>query len=77
MQSGMDAMMDKPRMEYISKLPKRTRESYPLSTLKHMKTEAFFKSLSEDISLVTHLNNTDFVLENYQSHPPIKAPLSN
>jgi thymidylate synthase len=58
-------------------IPKRTREPYPLPTLKHMKTEAFYKSLSEDVSLVTHLDNTDFVIENYQSHPSIKAPLSN
>ena len=58
-------------------VPTRTREPYPLPTLKHMKTEAFFKSLSEDISLVTHLDNTDFEMENYQSHPTIKAPLSN
>jgi thymidylate synthase len=56
---------------------KRTREPYPLPTLKHMKTDDFYKSLSEDISLVTHLDNTDFVIENYQSHPTIKAPLSN
>jgi thymidylate synthase len=42
-----------------------------------MKTEAFYKSLSEDVSLVTHLDSTDFEMENYQSHPPIKAPLSN
>jgi thymidylate synthase len=58
-------------------IPTRTREPYPLPTLKHMKTEAFYKSLSEDVSLVTHLDNTDFVIENYQSHPSIKAPLSN
>ena len=58
-------------------IPKQTREPYPLPTLKHMKTEAFYKSLSEDVSLVTHLDNTDFVIENYQSHPSIKAPLSN
>jgi thymidylate synthase len=58
-------------------IPTRTREPYPLPTLKHMKTEAFYKSLSEDVSLVTHLDNTDFEMENYQSHPTIKAPLSN
>jgi thymidylate synthase len=58
-------------------IPKQTREPYPLPTLKHMKTEAFYKSLSEDVSLVTHLDNTDFEMENYQSHPTIKAPLSN
>jgi thymidylate synthase len=53
------------------------REPYELPKLKHMKTEAFYKSLSEDVSLVTHLDNTDFEIENYQSHSTIKAPLSN
>ena len=56
---------------------KRTREPYPLPTLKHIKTDNFYKSLSEDMSLISHLDNADFVLENYQSHPSIKAPLSN
>jgi len=54
-----------------------TREPYPLPTLKHMKTDEFYKSLSSDLSLLTHLDNTDFVVENYQSHPTIKIPLSN
>ena len=58
-------------------IPKHTREPYPLPALKHMKTDEFYKSLSEDISLFTHLDNTDFAIEGYQSHPPIKAPLSN
>ena len=58
-------------------IPKRTREPYPLPTLKHMKTDEFYKSLSSDLSLLTHLDNTDFVVENYQSHPTIKMPLSN
>jgi thymidylate synthase len=53
------------------------REPYPLPTLRHAKTDDFFKSLNEHISLVTHLDNTDFTIENYQSHPTIKAPLSN
>jgi thymidylate synthase len=56
---------------------RRTREPYPLPTLKHLKTDEFYKSLGEDLSLLTHLDNTDFVIENYQSHPTIKAPLSN
>jgi thymidylate synthase len=59
------------------KIPKRTREPYPLPTLKHMKTDEFYKSLGEDLSLFTHLDNTDFVVENYQSHPKIYFPLSN
>jgi len=54
-----------------------TREPYPLPTLKHMKTDEFYKSLSEDLTLLIHLDNTDFVVENYQSHPSIKMPLSN
>jgi thymidylate synthase len=58
-------------------IPKRTREPYPLPTLKHVKTDDFYKSLSEDFSLLTHLDNIDFVVENYQSHPTIKFPLSN
>jgi thymidylate synthase len=54
-----------------------TREPYPLATLKHLKTDDFYKSLSEDLSLLTHLDSTDFIIENYQSHPAIKMPLSN
>jgi thymidylate synthase len=53
------------------------REPYELPKLKHMKTDDFFKSLSDDFSLITHLDNTDFIVENYQSHPSIKIPLSN
>jgi thymidylate synthase len=42
-----------------------------------MKTEEFYKSLSESVSLFSHLDNTDFEIEGYQAHPAIKAPLSN
>jgi thymidylate synthase len=59
------------------KIPKRTREPYPLPTLEHMKTDEFYESLSEDLSLITHLDSSDFEIEGYQSHPVIKAPLSN
>jgi thymidylate synthase len=58
-------------------VPKRTREPFPLPTLKHMKTDAFYKSLSEHQSLYGHLDNKDFQIENYQSHSSIKFPLSN
>jgi thymidylate synthase len=58
-------------------IPKRTREPYPLPTLKHLKTDEFYKALSEDTSLFTHIDPTDFQVENYQSHPKIVAPLSN
>ena len=53
------------------------REAFDLPTLKHLKEDSFYKSLSEDQSLYSHLDNTDFELVNYQSHPAIKAPLSN
>jgi thymidylate synthase len=42
-----------------------------------MKTDEFFKSLGDDLSLLNHLENTDFIVENYKSHPIIKFPLSN
>jgi thymidylate synthase len=54
-----------------------TREPYTLPTLKHMKTDEFYKTLGEDINLISHLDNTDFVIENYRSHLAIKMPLSN
>ncbi len=57
--------------------PKHTRQPYQLPGLNHLKTSEFYESLSKDISLVSHLEPTDFSLVNYQSHPAIKAPLSN
>ena len=45
-------------------IPKRTREPYPLPTV-HVRDGIFCSSVN------------DIILENYQSHPAIKAPLSN
>lgn len=62
-------------------IPKRTREPFPLPTLK-INTE-FWQTESGECGvgpLKTNLQGfeiSDFVLENYQSHPTIKAPLSN
>jgi len=53
------------------------RDSYELPTLKHLKEDSFYESLSKDQSLYLHLESSDFILENYRSHPAIKAPLSN
>jgi thymidylate synthase len=61
----------------IYKIPTHNRAPYSLPSLKHMKDDAFYKSLSDNLTLIGHLDNTDFVLEDYQSHPTIKAPLSN
>jgi len=74
-QSGMDALTEEVRMEYVSKLPKRTREPMELPTLKLPKTDAFWNGF--DVSLFGHLDPTDFKIENYQSHPKIFFPLSN
>jgi thymidylate synthase len=47
---------------------KRTREPYPLPTVK----------LSDrDVNDISEYTLDDIVLENYQSHPSIKMPLSN
>jgi len=71
-QSGMDAANYEYRMEYVSKLPKRTRQPYPLPTLK-IEDEVKWK----EGDCLPSYSITDFTLENYQSHPAIKAPLSN
>jgi thymidylate synthase len=62
---------------YYEPTPKRTREPYPLPILKHMKSDEFYKSLGEDLSLLSNLTVDDFILENYKSHPKIYFPLSN
>ena len=48
----------------IHKIPKHTRTPFELPTV-HVRDGIFCSSLN------------DVILENYQSHPPIKAPLSN
>jgi thymidylate synthase len=57
------------------KIPNHTREPFELPTLKLPKTDAFWNGF--DVSLFGHLDPTDFQVENYQSHPSIKAPLAN
>jgi len=54
-------------------IPKRTREPYPLPTLK---IENEIVKWAEGDCLPTY-SISDFTLENYQSHPTIKFPLSN
>jgi thymidylate synthase len=81
-ETGMEKFFDPnnlPNFEdsYYEPTPNRTREPYPLPKLVFGKTYEFFKSLGEDLSLITHLDSSDFEIEGYQSHPVIKAPLSN
>jgi len=73
-QSGMDALKNEPRIEYISKLPKRTRQPFPLPTIK---VSGSWKFLSSSPCFGDTIQHKDIELENYQSHPTIKAPLSN
>jgi len=70
-QSGMDAANYEYRMEYVSKLPKRTREPYPLPTI------TLPSCLQPGSGNWDKLVFEDFYLNNYQSHPTIKALLSN
>jgi thymidylate synthase len=56
-------------------IPTHSREPYQLPKLKLPKTDAFWDGFN--VSLFGHLDPTDFIIENYQSHPTIKAPLSN
>lgn len=77
-------------------IPKRTREPYPLPTLKFSdKITTIIEKYkgthvckltgtTPDYGYYNNLDNViksfkpeDFILENYQSHPAIKAPLSN
>lgn len=52
-----------------------TREPFELPKLVNMKTNEFWKEF--DMGLIGHLDHKDFTLENYQSHPTIKLPLSS
>ena len=68
--NGLDIMDD-------AKIPTHIRQPFRLPRLVHTKTEAYYNSLSESMTLIGHLDPKDFRIENYQSHPSIKAPLSN
>jgi thymidylate synthase len=53
------------------------RDGFELPRLSHLKTDSFYKDLSNDLSLLEHLDINDFKIENYESHSLIKFPLSN
>lgn len=64
--------------EAAAALKRGTREPFSLPTLKLGKTDHFWTNvLGEDFNNIAQLDPTDFSVENYQSHPAIKAPLSN
>ena len=64
--SALDMMDDE-------EIPAMTREPYPLPTLQIMDYDS-------DLTIIGSIENwksDDFAIKNYQSHPAIKAPLSN
>ena len=54
-----------------------SREPMPLTTVKYMDHLYKFESWLFDPNYGMILRPKDFILDNYQSHPSIKAPLSN
>jgi len=48
-----------------------------LPTLKHLRSDDKYTLLNEFPTLWSNFEISDFEIENYQSHPAIKAPLSN
>jgi thymidylate synthase len=58
-------------------VPTTTRAPFPLPKLVHAKTDSFYRSLSENLDLFSHLDPSDFGLEGYVCHPKIDFPLSN
>jgi thymidylate synthase len=65
------------QIEGVKEQIKRDPREFDLPKLVHMKTDDFYKSLSEDLTLLFHLNPSDFQVEGYKSYPTIKIPLSN
>jgi thymidylate synthase len=59
------------------KIPRRTREPYPLPTLKINSGNENWNLLEIDEIINSLDPDITFKVENYQSHPTIKAPLSN
>jgi thymidylate synthase len=56
-------------------IPTRTREPYPLPKLAI--NDEFWNRDADLLSNLPHIQVSDFYVDNYQSHPAIKAPLSN
>jgi thymidylate synthase len=56
-------------------IPTRTREPYPLPIL--IINDEFWNPDADLLSNLPHIQVSDFYVNNYQSHPTIKAPLSN
>jgi thymidylate synthase len=82
----LDLLFEFATNDNLNKLgvPKRTREPYPLPKLnfswyiENWSTEEAKKIRKDSFdAYIRQMKPSDFVIENYQSHPSIKAPLSN
>jgi thymidylate synthase len=82
----LDLLFEFATNDNLNKLgvPKRTREPYPLPKLnfswyiENWSTEEAKKIRKDSFdAYIRQMKPSDFVIENYQSHPAIKAPLSN
>lgn len=65
---------DRIEQEVNESTPARTRESFPLPTIKVTDS---WKFLSSSPCFADTIQSKDIELKDYQSHPIIKAPLSN
>ena len=79
-ETGMERYFDPNKLpdfdnEYYEPTPKRTRESFPLPKL--IFNPIFLANLEHKNFDEAINGQVNFQLENYQSHPTIKAPLSN
>ena len=61
-------------LDGLGVIPKRTREPFSLPTIK---LSGSWKFLSSSPCFADTIQNKDIELKDYQSHPIIKAPLSN
>jgi thymidylate synthase len=78
-ETGMERFFDLNNLpdyenSYYEPTPKRTREPYPLPKLIISEENLDTWKVSD---VLPHYEIGDFKIENYQSHPTIKAPLSN
>jgi thymidylate synthase len=88
-ETGMERYFDPNNLpdygnDYYEPTPKRTREPFPLPKLKtswyidNWNTPEAKEARKDSFdSYIRQMKPNDCILENYQSHPTIKAPLSN
>ena len=79
-ETGMERYFDPNNLpdygnDYYEPTPKRTREPFPLPTFDCPAMDEIPHTTFDE--LVFKLQSCDFYMDDYQSHPTIKAPLNN